>query len=805
MLSATRKRIFAISGLTIALLISGVISVSYVLFSDSFTLLQSFENKTLDLRFRIRGPIAPSGNIVIVTIDDFSIDALGKWPWPRSYHGYLLDALTLAGAKAVAFDLILSEPELSRELEQIWMLKQRYRTLSIARATAEGREFQGMFDEAIRALDTDRVFADSLARNRNGIMAMVFQAFSEIEGKPVEFEYGLVGEEALPPGDEEVVPGDMPPPELMEDLDARAPALSTEGDEWLSQVLHEAALAPDEVRALALDQTLTDKERALFRVPVARDILLPITAFVRNSRRLGYVNLFVDMESVPRWDTMLIDYGGGYYPSFALQCYKEFMGIDDADVEIRPGRGLRVGGAFFPMDEFGRVLMNYYGPKNSFPYVSFSDVLEGLVPASVFKDKIVLVGTAATGLGDLWPTPFSKDMPGVEKHALVLDNMIQGNFLVRGRTALWVDVALIMLVGFLLGVGIPRLSPYGGLLYAFLMLALVCVVDYALFAYSGMWVNLVYPVLAILAVSAGVITFKLFTEEREKRVVKKAFKQYLNPTLVDELVKHPESLKLGGEQKELTVLFSDIRGFTSISERMAPEQLVSFLNSYLSAMTDIVMEHNGLVDKFIGDAIMAVYGAPIYLPDHPQLACRTAVRMLDALDLMQAEWTAQGYPPVRIGIGVNTGMMVAGNMGSKDRFDYTVMGDSVNLASRLEGLNKTYGTSIIVSEFTAAKIEGFVLRDLDLVRVAGREEPIGILSILGIRGELSYNEEELRRYHEALALYRKRDWEEALRIFRSLHEIFEDPLYRLYADRCSTFSETPPPASWDGVFTFSLK
>jgi adenylate cyclase len=495
---------------------------------------------------------------------------------------------------------------------------------------------------------------------------------------------------------------------------------------------------------------------------------------------------------------MAYELAGEYYSPLEVQLVKEYFGLEDKDMKLVRGEGLYLGKTMVPLDEKARLLINYYGPFGSFKYYPFADLVDGLVEPEAFRDKIVLVGGAATGLGDVWTTPFEESLPGVEKHATVISNILMEDFL--QKLSPLVDVIFIIAVGLALGFILPRTSSVKGVAFSLLALAVVLVLNFSLFSVFRMWANLVWPLMALFSVSTCVITYQFFTEEKEKRQIKMAFKHYLNPVLVEELAKDPSGLHLGGEEREMSVLFSDIRGFTAISEGMSPESLVTFMNTYLSLMTKTIMQNNGVVDKFIGDAVMAIFGAPLYFENHAETACSTAVKMMEELRDSRHVWQEMGFPEINIGIGINTGPMVVGNMGSEDRFDYTVMGDSVNLASRLEGLCKVYGAGIVVSQLTASKAGGGSFRELDLVKVKGKEHPERIFELL-----VEANEEELSEYAEALQLYRQRLWPQAFESFRHLLGITGHPLFRLYEQRCQNFLEAPPPDDWDGVFRIKEK
>jgi adenylate cyclase len=311
----------------------------------------------------------------------------------------------------------------------------------------------------------------------------------------------------------------------------------------------------------------------------------------------------------------------------------------------------------------------------------------------------------------------------------------------------------------------------------------------------------------MVIVYTAVTLYRYIVEEREKRKIRGAFSFYVTPSVVNEMLKNPEKLKLGGDKKELSVLFSDIRGFTTLAEEMEPETLVNLLNEYLTDMTNVVFEFDGLLDKYIGDAVMAVFGAPLEQTDHPIRACRTALKMLERLSKMQQKWEAEGTPRLDIGIGINTGPMVVGNMGSERRFDYTVMGDSVNLASRLEGINKEYGTRVVISEFTYDKVkDDFFCRELDAVRVKGKVRPVKIFELLALRSEKDPRIDIIEPFAQALSHYREQEWDRAEEKFNEvLSKIPEDVAAQLYLQRIANLREEPPGPGWDGVFTMKRK
>lgn len=749
---------FKITSFKLAILITSLLALFYILWGDNFEILQLIELKTLDSRFNIRGQKSPSKEIAIVAIDDYSIDNLGRWPWPRSYHAELIKSLSMDGAKVIGFDLVLTEADDNYERVKLRELRQYYKSLSLAKESQKATEFGEKLHQVVEECNNDKQFADAMAKYNNVTIGLVFDISQsnnklnlEINGDrnpPLNIvDNELQNNEDIPPfdlfdGDQKPDENeDRPPFELLDEdqiisqEDEYIPFLEILEDQNSIEKNNIDFFLPQKIKAASL-QNVQSNGRDKFKPHIAKNVMLPLNSFYQNARYLGHVNFIPDIDGNLRWEIMLIEYLNRYYPNFGIQLVKEFFNIDNEKIEIEldDDNDIRLGDIIVPIDERGRFLINYYGPEFSFQYFSYSDVLQNLLPSGTFKDKIVIIGGAATGIGDLWATPFSQSLPGVEKHATVISNILKKDFLYRNKNIWFIDIIFILFFGLALGYFLPKLSPIKGAVLSISMFVMVLIVNYFLFAFLNIWVNLIYPAINVLLVSGGVLTFKFFSEERQKRSIKAAFKQYLNPVLVEELAECSDNLQLGGEMKELTVLFSDIRNFTGISEGLSPERLVTIINTYLSAMTKIILDNNGLVDKFIGDAIMAVYGAPLPFEKHPYIACASAFEMIYKLNELRPIWKEMGFPDINIGIGINTGPMVIGNMGSEERFDYTVLGDSVNLASRLEGLNKTYGTNIIISEFTYEQVkEDIIARELDLVRVKGKEKPVKIYELIDIK------------------------------------------------------------------------
>ena len=468
---------------------------------------------------------------------------------------------------------------------------------------------------------------------------------------------------------------------------------------------------------------------------------------------------------------------------------------------------IKIGNIAIPTDDRGRLLINYMGPVKTFPHYSIHDIINGKIPADKLRGKIVLVGVTATAVYDLRVTPFSPVYPGVEIHANVIENILHHNFLIFSSLIRMIDILAIIAFGLAMGLIIPRLRAVWGALTALIIIGVFIAGNLFAFFHFNIWFNLVYPVLTMLAIYLGITIYRYMKEEREKKKIKGAFQYYLTASVINEMLKDPTKLKLGGDKKDLSVLFSDIRGFTTISEKLTPEDLVRLLNEYLTAMTDIVFKYDGLLDKYMGDAIMAVFGAPLDQPDHAHRACMTALEMMSNLHNLQKKWKAEGRPVLDIGIGINTGDMVVGNMGSEMRFDYTVMGDHVNLGSRLEGTNKEYGTNIIISEFTYAVVkESMSCRELDWVRVKGKIKPVKIYELLGEKKDESNWKNLIDSFEKGFTLYREARWDEAIAAFKQVLTIRSDDFAAsMYIERCQKLKEDPPPQPWDGVFVMTKK
>jgi adenylate cyclase len=475
-------------------------------------------------------------------------------------------------------------------------------------------------------------------------------------------------------------------------------------------------------------------------------------------------------------------------------------------IEVAPFgvEGIRMGEWYVPTDESGQLLINYLGPPKTFPHISISDILAGRIPKGTFKDRIVLVGATAMGTHDLRTTPISPLYPGVEIHATVIDNILLQQFMTKPRWSEIFDLLAIVVLGALTGIALPRMSAVKGLLFASGLFVLYIISATWLFVQWRVWLNIVYPLLAVALTYTVLTVYYYVTEERERKRIKGAFRHYVAPLVIEEMLKDPDSLKLGGEEKTLTVLFSDLAGFTRYSEKYAPHEMIGFLSEYFEKMSEQVFQYWGTLKEYVGDELMAIFGAPLEQVDHAERACAAALAMRHELQAMRTEWAKTGRPQLRARTGINSGPMLVGNLGSRYRFAYGALGDHVNLGSRLEGLNKFYGTDILLGENTARLVEkSFRLREVDSVRVMGRQECVVVYELVGKLDETlpEEHEEVLNAYAAGYQAYCDQHWDEALGLFnRALERAPGDGPSSTMAERCRQFKNAPPPEDWDCVF-----
>ncbi|MFH1025874.1 MAG: adenylate/guanylate cyclase domain-containing protein, partial [Nitrospirota bacterium] len=436
-----------------------------------------------------------------------------------------------------------------------------------------------------------------------------------------------------------------------------------------------------------------------------KGVLSPVSELIRESMALGHINMVPDGDGVLRWEMMVIEYHGHLYPSLDLQTAAVYLAVPHEKISVHAADGIQVGSKrYIPTDKYGRSLIYYYGSSETFKHFSIADVMENKLKPGFLQGKIVLIGATALGIYDLRVTPFSAVMAGVEKHANVIASIIETRFL--RKAPLYVNLIVLLLCGLLLSVAVGRFKAGVSFGIAALVTVFVVTLSYYLFARKGIWINVAYPVLTVLIVFANGIAYGHAVEERYARTIRAMFSSYVTERVVNELIKNPGMAKLGGERTDVTILFSDVRGFTSFSESHPPEEVVPILNEYLGAMTEIIFKWEGTLDKFMGDAILTFWGAPLKQENHAELAVKCALNMVKRLGELQEKWRSEGKPVLNAGIGINSGEVLVGNIGAEGKkMDYTIIGDHVNLASRVESLTKKYNAQLLITEFTMNKIK----------------------------------------------------------------------------------------------------
>lgn len=522
----------------------------------------------------------------------------------------------------------------------------------------------------------------------------------------------------------------------------------------------------------------------------------------RGAIGIGHINQMPDDDGVIRRIPLLLAEDGRQIPSLGLTGARLALGERD----IAPGDyEIALGDRRIPVDAEYRMWINYVGGPGAYPYYSFIDVVEGRVPADELKGKILFVGATALGIYDMRVTPFHKNSPGVELHATVADNIITGRYIRQGGMEALIDMVFIVVMGALAFFLTTRLRLYGAIPATAALLAGYIWFTYHMFD-AGQWINMIYPAMsAIVAVLVGG-GFRYLVLERDAREMRSMFSSYLSPKLVARLEKDPDAAKIGGDNKEVTVLFTDIKGFTTFSESHPPQEVVSRLNGYLGAMVQVIEQHDGTIDKFIGDGIMAYWGAPLAQPDHAKLAIDCIKAINARMGELRAQWQAEGLEPFTIRGGVQSGEVVAGNVGlAGKKMEYTVIGDTVNQAARLEGTAKYYGVAYLVGEDTYQRTREICrYRELDKIRVVGKQLPVTIYEPL--EGLSMLDEATARNFEAALAMYRARSWEKAHAAFMAILDIIPgDKPSKIYTERCEYFMHTPPPEGWDGVFNRAEK
>jgi len=729
-----------------------VIMLSMVAFGIAIVqpdFLQQVEMKTLDQRFKVRGVIKPDPRVVILAIDDESLNKVGRWPWPRDQVGKLIErVLGEYHAAALGFDIVFSEEQANPLDETLRLLKQSGKANAEVQSWLEQHEAVG---------DLDALFQATLQKYHD---RLVMGYFFYSQG-------------------------------------AEVPALTRAKLETQAKLLEISAMSAEIAdNLLPYVPRMAAVEGNLPRFAAAGDVG-------------GFFNFFPDADGTVRRVPLVAELNGLIYPSLDLQTLRVALGWPALTVRVGSSgvENVQLGDRLIRTDPSGGMLLNHYGPGRTFTHVSAADVLAGKVDPALFKDAIVLLGVTAVGVYDYRPSPFDSAFPGVEAHAAAISNILSQEEITSPASLQVAQLFMVLFLSMLCGYLVHRRGAVWQGINIVGMPVVVVLVALWLFVAYGIWFKIIYLVLGILMATLPVTLFDYVAESRKRAFIHDAFSHYLAPKVVDDLSRHPEMLKLGGEERHMTAFFSDIASFSSFSERLTPEQLVQFLNMYLSAMSDIILERGGTIDKYEGDAVIAFFGAPLPMQDHATQAVLAALEQQRALDRLRSEWVEAGYPEVRIRIGLNSGPMVVGNMGTQSRMNYTMMGDHVNLASRLEGVCKMYRTPILISRDTYNLVRDTIAaRFVDRVRVVGRQKPVDLYEPIGERDALLHGELEVcRTYEKAWKLMSERQYAEAEGVLQKILDAQPDGPSEMLLERVKGYQRTPPPADWDSITNLQQK
>lgn len=712
-------------------------------------LLNHIENIAYDFRVNLTMPGDTDERIVIIDIDEKSLAKEGRWPWNRKRISLLIDILfDHYHIGLLGMDVVWAERDESSGLKVLEALAKN--------ELRDNASYRHQLDRLRSSLNLDQIFVESF-NSRPIVLGYYFDT-------GVKTNVGNTS-------------GTLPPP--------------TFGKDVASQIGGQI------IEAGGYGANLPELQSA--------------------ATSAGHFNHYTGSDGIVRKIPMLIEFNNAFYASLTLAITELIFGKAEATVyaytsEDKPATGvvlesIKIGDRSIPVDEAGRALIPYRGKVGSFTYIPATDILSRAVNPEVLKGTIALLGTSAPGLVDLRSTPVSSNMPGVELHANMISGILDQTIKNHPQYTLAIEFLLMLFAGLIMTLLLPANRPVLTCIITLLLISSVCLVNLYFWEEANQVLQLAPAVTLILILFVFNMSYGFFVEARTKRQLTGLFSQYVPKEQVRKMSRNPENFSQEGESRNMTVLFSDVRDFTSISENLKPIELHQLMNEYLTPITEVIHIYDGTIDKYMGDAVMAFWGAPLDDELHAYKALLAAMDMLTALQKINEKFKRKGWPELRVGIGINTGEMIVGDMGSKFRRAYTVMGDAVNLGSRLEGLTKQYGVTIIISEFTRRQLPKMICRELDIVRVKGKERPVVIYQPIAIDGTPDTEVlEALDKYHLALKAFRAQNWSSATELFQELHECYSDQrLYKLYLERIDCFKTDPPGATWDGIYSYKTK
>jgi adenylate cyclase len=684
---------------------------------------QNLDDKLRDFMFIARGATPPGDDIIIVDIDEKSLNRLGQWPWERRIVSKMIENLTSAGAGIIGLDIVFSEEDKTSPHR---FAKQLHLSQSLP-------DYDAQLAETIRTTPT--------------ILGYVFN-----------FDETFISNTTKLPN----------------------------------------------IPAIFIEKNLPKSNYLL----VPNGILSNINLIQNNSYSSGFINNVPDASGTTRSIPLIMRYQESIYPSLAFEMFRIAMNANKVTIDYSPTgvSAIHAGSIEIPTDRNGRMYLNHRGPAKTFHYLSASDIVNNTFDHTLVKGKFILVGTSAYGLMDLRSNPFDNIIPGIEIHATLIDNLIHHDMLLRPEWIEIVEISMIILLSGIVIFGIALLPPFWIFSGFIALFTGIGYLNYYLLFSQHIIVNLFFTVVVLISSLVSVLWMNYFFENRQKERVKKKFAQKVSQQVMEDLLKTDRHTAFQAREVEATIFFSDIRSFTSISEQLgSPHIVVDFLNEYMTIMVEPIIASQGTVDKFIGDSIMAYWNAPNPVEAHADVAVQSALVQLSLRESLNLSFHSKFNINLDFGIGINTGSVTVGDIGSKGRSDYTIIGDAVNLASRLEGLCKYYHVRLIISEFTYKALRSsYVARELDIVRVKGKTEPIRIYEVLSNKPVSVEVQQELDVFHNGLQQYRDGEFKNASDIFDDLYSRNPHPLYLLYIQRCEHLQQSPI-YNFDGVYEFHEK
>lgn len=691
---------------TLALFLSTILSSIYMFYP---TLPNSFDDKLRDSLFKIRGEISNSGNVIIIDIDEASLEKLGQWPWSRNKLATIIENLTAANIGIIGMDIVFAEEDNSSP----HLVLKKF----------------GVEKKNIPNYDLD--FSKTIA-NSPVILGYQFEL------------------------------------EKTNHVNKTAPQIST----------------------VFIEKNKTENNNYLIN---AKGTILNIPLLQDNSYSSGFFNNIPDESGVIRNVPLLISYDDSIYPSLALEMVRVITNTKKITIDYKENgiSNIILNDIKIPTDRYGRILVNFRGKEQNFKYYSAIDIYNNNFNKNDIEGKIALIGTSAAGLLDLRATPFESVYPGVEVHANVIDNILQGDFISK---ASWTEGADILII-FVLSIIIVLLTTYTSfwlnpIIFLLFFMSSITIIYQLLFTY-GVVINIFFPLLTILLSSIVTILFDYFYELKKEEAIKAKFASKVSKNVMEELLKDVNNATLKVQKKEITIFFSDIREFTKISEFLDnPETLIHYLNDYLTPMSEIVNKYDGTIDKYIGDCIMAYWNAPFEIEDHANKAVDSALEQLEKLKELNNILVKKEMPKINIGIGITTGIATVGEIGSIGRSDFTIIGDNVNIASRIESLCKYYDSNLIISEDTKNKLkneDNYVFKFLDFIQVKGKEKPIKIWQVINKNSFTNELKKEIQEYNEALEIYYSKKFQEAVKLFDELERNYNSKIYTTFKNRAISY------------------